>query len=190
MASRAPQDRRQFVHRIDATDRLVSVNQPWLDFARENGWPVAAADVTGSPLSDFIADRETRHIYRLIIQRARSSGRALSFHYRCDSPDFRRHMQMQVHHDAHTGLVEFRNRVLRLESRPRVQLLEAGERSGAAGVLAVCGWCKSAQAGGQWVEVEEAVRRLGLFEAQSLPLLSHGICPRCLRALETEGIRP
>jgi hypothetical protein len=31
-----------------------------------------------------------------------------------------------------------------------------------------------------WCEVEEAVTRLKLFEAASIPSISHGVCPPCL----------
>jgi hypothetical protein len=46
-------------------------------------------------------------------------------------------------------------------------------------VLEMCGWCDRFEVDGEWVEVEEAARRLELFNRPELPALSHGICPDC-----------
>ncbi len=43
----------------------------------------------------------------------------------------------------------------------------------------MCGWCDRFEVDGEWVEVEEAARRLELFNRPELPALSHGICPDC-----------
>lgn len=45
--------------------------------------------------------------------------------------------------------------------------------------LAMCGWCDRFEVEGEWVEVEEAVRRLELFRRPELPALDHRICPDC-----------
>jgi hypothetical protein len=45
--------------------------------------------------------------------------------------------------------------------------------------LTMCGWCDRFEVDGEWVEVEEAARRLELFNRPELPALSHGICPDC-----------
>lgn len=188
MLAQRVEDNRHFVHRIDADGHIVFVNTDWLDFATENGWPVSSANLIGSPLSAYIADRETQHLYRLIIDTTRAHRRTVVFNYRCDSPDCRRFLEMSIHHDQASDTVEFRSRVLRLEPRPTVALLEPTDRTRSSDLLNLCGWCKSAQVDDQWVEVEEAVRRLRLFDRKQLPLLSHGICPSCLGSLKSEGI--
>ena len=47
----------------------------------------------------------------------------------------------------------------------------------------MCGWCDRFVVDGEWVEVEEAARRLELFATRELPALSHGICPHCSELL-------
>ena len=49
----------------------------------------------------------------------------------------------------------------------------------------MCAWCKKADVGG-WVEVEEAVRRLQLFDQARLPRITHGVCPACKETFETK----
>lgn len=43
----------------------------------------------------------------------------------------------------------------------------------------MCSWCKKVALGGQWHEVEDAVRTLNLFSSHELPRISHGMCPTC-----------
>jgi hypothetical protein len=49
----------------------------------------------------------------------------------------------------------------------------------------MCGWCKRTQLPtGRWVEIEEAVEELGLFEDSPLPGVTHGICLPCHEAMD------
>ena len=80
---------------------------------------------------------------------------------------------------APSGSVEFRSRLLRLEPRDPVPLLDASLPRAAQPPIRTCSWCKQMDVEGEWVEVEEGVRRLGLFDTADLPPISHGICPTC-----------
>jgi hypothetical protein len=170
-------DSREFVHRIDGDDRISYVNAAWLAFGSENGWDTNGTQVLGSRLMAQVADPETRHIYRLLIDRTRESGRAARFVYRCDSPDCRRFMEMRIGRRMGRE-VEFRSRVLRLERRRPVALLDSALRERCRGVVTVCSWCKNVRTGGGWLEIEEAVQSRILADAPP-PRISHGICPAC-----------
>ncbi len=43
----------------------------------------------------------------------------------------------------------------------------------------MCGWCDRFLVGEEWLEVEQAVARLGLFQRAEMPAISHDICPDC-----------
>jgi hypothetical protein len=44
----------------------------------------------------------------------------------------------------------------------------------------VCGWCKrTPDANGEWLEIEQALLRLALFQQTALPVITHGICEYC-----------
>ena len=47
----------------------------------------------------------------------------------------------------------------------------------------MCGWCDRFLVDGEWVEVEEAVTRLGLFQLPQMPAIGHGVCPDCTEML-------
>lgn len=171
-------DTREFVHRIDADDRLCFVNDAWLAFAQENGWRISADAVLGSPMMSHVAGAETRHIYRLLVDRVREAARPARFHYRCDSPGLRRYMEMQMV-ACRSGQIEFRSRVLRLERRDPVRVLDLALPHSRDHRLQICSWCKAVYVQQAWLGLEEAVQRLGLLADAVLPQLSHGICPAC-----------
>lgn len=173
------QDPREFVHRIDREGRIGFVNDAWLAFAAENGWHTSAAELLGSELMAFIVDAETRLIYNMLINRVREAGREASFNYRCDSPDWRRFMEMRITNIRELDQVEFRSRVLRLERREPVDLIDPSCAARSREILTMCGWCKAVRVEHAWIEVEQAVERLGILANQVLPRISHGICPDC-----------
>lgn len=174
-------DFRTFIHRVDSNDIIVYVNDDWLSFAMENGAPHLSRDaVVGHSLWEFIEDMETRWITRTIMTKLRRSGATLTIPFRCDSPDMRRYMEMDLISMPNGG-VEFICRLLKVERRSTVNLLKASTKRSEA-VITMCSWCKKIRIGGDsWVEVEDAVRDLELFATSRLPQLSHGMCPSCSR---------
>lgn len=178
-------DDREFVHAVDSEGRLRSVNDEWVEFARENGAPWLTREaVVGRSLWDFMAGRETRHLSRLLLEKALKEDRRIKVPYRCDSPELRRFMDMEIV-NAGGGLVEFRSTILKVEPREPVLLLVPGApRSGE--YLAICSWCRRARVDSRWVELDEAVRTLDLFSSSSLPQLTHGICPECGALIASE----
>ena len=171
------QDNRIFSWSIDREDNIVQVNEAWLAFARENSAPQLSREaVINQPLWSFITGPEVNHLYELIIDKVRYQKSSLSFPFRCDSPDCRRYLEMQVF-PLPEEAVQFQSRVIKLEFREPVNLLESGERSGQW--LRICSWCKRIFAGGQWLEVEAAIKLLNLFAEEALPQLTHGICESC-----------
>ncbi len=176
---RCDSDPRLFIYHIDAGDIITAVNDAWDEFALENEAPhLTRQGVIGRALWDFIAGAETQHLYRILFQRVRESRQPIVIPFRCDAPDRRRHMEMHLMPEEDGGIT-FTNRVLRLEKRPVVRLLErSAPRS--SDFVTMCGWCKKLRLpDGRWAEVEEAIRSLGLFDAYPVPQISHGICPDC-----------
>jgi hypothetical protein len=89
------------------------------------------------------------------------------------------------------GAVQFNTRVLRQESRDSILLLDP-RAPRVSEFLTICSWCKRALLPEEeWVEVEEAIASLCLFDGTVLPQLTHGICPTCSEGLHKrlEGLR-
>ena len=176
---------RTFVYNIDASNRVVSVTPEWESFAQENqASQLTPEAVCGEPLFRFVCDKETRHLYEMIIERVRRDRRTIVVPFRCDGPSVRRFMELTVSLSS-DGNVQFEGRIVSEEDRETVSLLAPAVRRNTEFVV-VCSWCKRVKTSGEWLEVEEAVRQLSLFHADDLPRISHGMCVDCLERVRHE----
>ena len=164
-------------YRIDKNDAIAFVNPEWDRFAISNSAEgLTGEKVISRSLWDFIGDLTTRHLYQEILARVRA-GREVRFPFRCDSPDCRRFLEMQMRVTEGAG-VEFQVLTLSIEPRPAMALLLQSQRRSEV-MLNMCAWCKKIPIGDRWVEIEEAVAALQLFASAELPRVSHGICGAC-----------
>ena len=166
-------------YHIDKENRLTLVNDKWDVFATDNN----AADLTRSSVINkslfaYISDESTRHLYKMLTARIRKEHKTLSFEFRCDAPDRRRFMKMMIF-PLKNSEIGFRSCILKEEPREYVTLLDAGGAR-SDDLLKICSWCKKIELDHSiWVEVEEAVESLELFNIVKLPYLTHGMCPSC-----------
>jgi hypothetical protein len=164
-------------YQMNDRDEIVFVNQAWDTFASANcGEFLTRRHVLGRPLWEYITDHTTRVLYQDILARVRS-GRSVRFNLRCDSPECRRLLEMDVSRGLN-DVIEFRVRTLSQQAREPQPLFDS-DRPHSNEFVRACGWCKKVVASGRWVEVEEAVLLLGLFERPILPDVTHGICEDC-----------
>lgn len=169
------------IYRLNEKDEIAFVNDEWDAFAQTNdGGDLVREKVLSRKLWDFIADAQTGQLYVSLVKRVRS-GQPAHFNYRCDSPSLRRFMTMDMTL-VHDGMVEFRTRAVRTEARqPQSILSRLVSRS--TSMVTSCGWCRKFKVGDVWMEVEEAVHGLRLFEQNTTPKVTHGICEDCDRMM-------
>jgi len=168
---------------IDAGDVITSVGADWDAFAAANGGAsLAGSHVVGRSLFDFIAGDETQRIYQLLLRRVRALDAPIIVPFRCDSPDVRRHMRLEIRPARERG-IEFRGVCLRSEARRHLRLVDASERRRRT-PLVTCSFCLLVQIPhDEWVEAEDAVVRLGLLDGEAPPRLVFGVCPACKTCL-------
>ena len=171
----------RIIYSIDREDHLISFSSSWTDFALSNDAPELAAEkVQGRSLWEFVADSTTELLYRRLITNVRAGGVA-NFGLRCDSPGWRRSLEMTMSPAA--GEVVFDVRVLKIEPRERQELFDRNAVHSDEFVT-VCGWCNKIEAPeGSWAEVEDAVFILDLFWANRPPRLEHSVCDDCLKKM-------
>jgi hypothetical protein len=163
---------------IDEHDHLIRVDQGYYSFAEENGWEEATTSL-GRSLWDYVAGHEMVKLQRLLVRRIRDDVGDVELPFRCDGPEVRREMNIRIVARPGGRVVLFSARMRSEEARDLPQLLLDPETPRGDEVLEMCGWCDRFEVDGEWVEVEEAARRLELFNRSELPALSHGICPTC-----------
>ncbi len=169
---------------LDADDRIVRVNRAWREFARANGAPMLEARVVGHQVWDFIDGPHLRHLLRELFDRVRHTGRRICVHYRCDGPSVVRTFALHVQPDE-SGTLACASELLAESRRSPVSLLDMNEEHSAARHLVLCSWCKRAYVG-EWLDLEDAVRLLGLLHETPVPPISHGLCPDCDRGLRAQ----
>ncbi len=177
-------DQGVFRYVLDANDRIRFVSDEWLDFARQNGAERLDRErVIEHSIWDFIVDARTRELYEKLFERARSYGQVLCVPFRCDSPDRRRFMELDLI-GLEDGGVLIESRLLCEERREPVSF-ESLTRNGSPARM--CSWCKRiCSDDGSWVEIEEIEE----VEAIGPDLgISHVTCPACYgRAREQLGM--
>jgi hypothetical protein len=163
---------------IDEHDHLIRVDEGYYRFAEENGWREAGSSL-GRSLWDYVAGHELVKLQRLLIRRLRDEVGDVELPFRCDGPEVRREMNIRMVARPGGRVVLFSARLRSEEARDLPQLLLDSGTPRSEETLEMCGWCDRFEVDGEWVEVEEAARRLELFNRSELPALSHGICPDC-----------
>lgn len=164
---------------IDDQDRLIRVDDGYYRFAEENGWAEAGSSL-GRSLWDFVAGSDVKKLQRLLLRRVRDEVHDVELPFRCDGPDCRREMDIRIVAHRSGRVVLFSARLRSEEEREEPQpLLDPRAPRDEGDFLAMCAWCDRFLVDGEWVEVEEAAKRLELFRREKLPTLDHGICPEC-----------
>jgi hypothetical protein len=181
-----PLDHRSFIWTIDDADKLVHVNDDWLAFAGENTAPqLTAAAVLNHSIWGFIQGQETHYLYQQIFSRVRAGKSPVKFPFRCDSPDCRRVMEMQLSL-LPGNAIQFMAHILREERREPVDLLDTSQDR-AGEFLKICSWCKKIHIPDRgWGEIEAAIEPLDLFGHHSMPRMTHTICDACHDAINLE----
>jgi hypothetical protein len=167
---------------IDEEDHLVNVDEGFYAFAAENDWDGADSSL-GRLLWDFVAGDELRKLQRILLRRVRGELRSVELPFRCDGPEVRREMDIRIAAQSSGRFVLFSASVRAEVRRDEFQPLIAAETPRGGETLTMCGWCDRFLVDGEWVEVEEAAARLGLFELPEMPTISHGVCPDCTQML-------
>ena len=178
-----PRDKRIFHYEIGPDDTITSVDENWLSFARENDAPgLSRKAVLNKPLWKFIAGSMTQYLYSLVFERVREGNRHITIPFRCDSPDCRRFMELELFM-LPKGFIQIHGRLLKHEDRDPMAILVANATRRSERFLSMCSWCKKIHIDKSWVEVEKAIEMLDLFGASRQPRLTHGVCPGCFEQI-------
>ena len=176
-----------FVYSVDEEDIIASVSENWQLFAHDNSWAgkIKPENVVGHLLWDFIQDAETRHLYKEIFSRVRIGKRLGPIPFRCDSPQERRFLELQLT-PLSGGQIQIASTIVRRELRATVGLLDS-EIPRSKVFIRICSMCKKiAITEDEWIEIEAGLQKLKLFEAEEMPELTHGLCPACYKAAMAE----
>jgi hypothetical protein len=180
-------DNRSLIWIIDAADQIVYVNAAWLALARENDAPeLSPARVLDHSLGRFIPGRETAYWCKQLVGRVRAGNPLIKFPFRCDSPDCRRFMEMELSLLAGAA-IRFLARILQQELREPLEFLgPSGDRSET--LLKIGSWCRKIDVPDHdWVGIEAVIEPLDLLGNGPMPRMTHTICESCSEVIRGNG---
>jgi len=168
---------------IDADDRIRSIDDAWLEFARLNDAPeLTRAAVIGRSLWEFVTGVELRRLYGILLSKVRADDTRIVLPFRCDSPDERREMRLTLS-SLHAGAVRFEGVLVSSRRRPWLAILHPGIPHSDQRVV-ICGICRRLRTpAGGWEELEDVVETMKLFSGPRPPSLDESICTQCLAAV-------
>lgn len=168
-------------YQLNRRDQIIEVDDGWLRCAKEAGdSDLLPARILRRSLWEFIADPRTRLLQGALLRKVRSTRKPIRLPFRCDSPEMKRWMEMELTSSA-GGEVDVTTSVVRTEPRARIACLAPHESRSPAEILNCCGWCNAVRVGdGPWQEVEELLcARPGWPASDDSVELRHQLCPRC-----------
>ena len=175
-----------FVYSINKDDIITNYSKNFPSFARNNDWQLDMEPeaVLGHSIFDFISGSETKHLYQVLFEHCRNGKHIGPIPFRCDSPTERRFLELNLRllPNSHIDII---TELLKTESRPPVRILQANTTR-TEQLIRICSMCKKVFVDDEWVEIEEALIRMKLFEQERLPRLTHGLCNSCYVAAISE----
>jgi len=180
-------DDRNFIYSIDSEDKIIFLNKQWDEFAKENEAEKLTRDLlVGVNLWDFITDHVVQHLYKIVFEKVRTGKKIAKLPYRCDAPDCRRYMEMDLL-CLDQNEIQIVNRILKMEFRDTVHVLSS-LKNRSNDIIVICSFCKKVRTNeSEWREIEEAIKLLNLQDVYPLPQLSHSVCETCFAAWEKEN---
>ena len=162
---------------LDKNNIITNTNEYWNTFALENyGHKVLRPHVVGKPLFQFIKDDVTRMLMEAFISNARISNKELSRHYRCDSPQVKRFMEMRVIPEGN-GVVRVENEVLREE--PLEETRNFVTRGVGTPFLKRCSVCNRLNDGNQWLEPDSSQMDHHFIGTSQTAFIAYTVCQDC-----------
>ncbi|MDK2792967.1 MAG: hypothetical protein PWQ25_1830 [Deferribacteres bacterium] len=120
-------------------------------------------------------------ILKRIFDNVRVKNKAFSTTYRCDNDNYIRLFRLDII-PLDSSKIKLEHTLI--DQRQRVTSLENFKQS--SRIVTMCAWCNKILCNDQYVEIDEAVNNLKLFEDEGIPKFSHGICDSCKSVLEKE----
>lgn len=164
------------VYRIDSDDRITALNSGWKRFAEINGAPDLNDErLIGQSLWQYIADDSTVRIYEILLREIRQDCASLTFPFRCDSPEMRRYMEMNLV-ACGEGSVEFRSRIVRTELRNQKVFCQHASVA-AKKLLLRCSFCNRVRFEENWSDVVDAAAKI--LDREIPMQVCYAVCETC-----------
>lgn len=171
-------------YEIDKYDVIRAIEGSWQQFLDENDTPRLGADtVVGVSLWDFISSTDVQSLYRKALKHVRSSGRSLSFPFRCDSPGTIRQMRMEIV-PGDEGSVRFTTTPVEIRPRDKDTWYNY-VAFGRSCRFFSCSVCNKVKHQDVWLPLEDALAQACILDDDKPFSLYGALCPGCLQSIDS-----
>lgn len=170
-------DHQPIVCIINPDNIVIDVNQAWDYFALQNNCPESTRiGVLEKSILDAVSGKVTKQYWRDLLARAWLSTQPLKIDYRCDSPDTKRWMQMELCR-LEDGNMRISHIQLASEKRtPAIHFKLASQRSSSTHIR--CSICNRLKENDHWHEAETLIKTGNNAGSVYLPVI-YGVCTDC-----------
>lgn len=172
---------------LDHRDRILWVGETWDEWARASSAPhLLTSEVVGRSLWTLIGDARLRALLGILLAKVRRSHAPLRLPFRCDAPDEKRWMEIEICAGPRDTVVM---RTEQIDASPRevppsMEWRLATDADEDDRVLWICSWCNAVLSrDDRWIELEEDLA-LDPRRYEPTPAVAHRLCGRCERRLE------
>ncbi len=130
---------------------------------------------------EFSNDEMLRQLLSKIFDRVRKFNKTFKTTYRCDDEENIRIFELVIE-PLGKNILKLTHKLFKKEPRPHS--LDFTQRSDL--IYRMCAWCDKIFYNDRYIELDEAVNKMKIFEHNFLPRFSHGICNDCQKKLLEE----
>lgn len=171
---------------LDRNNRIVDIGGEWDHFAVENdARNLVTPNVLGRSINEFIIGDATRMFLFTMLDCSRLLAKPLTRAYRCDSPQWRRFMEMTLEPTPH-GVVELRHQLLRVEPTNHSITFTVAPTGSRHEFVNRCSICNRLRLQNRWLEADEAAHWGLLAKTGECPVI-YGVCETCQKTALPAG---
>ena len=175
-------------YHLDAKDRITGVNEEWDRFANRNGGDHLQSEaLIGRSLHDFISGDVTKMFVNALLQSTRVTGKERTINYRCDSPDVKRYMAMDILPSGQGRLVSRHRTIQEVKMSTAITLVTATRASGV--FIKRCSMCNRLSRNGESEVEPDAAAAAGWFGEGATQVI-YFVCKDCQNVVQRFRGRP
>jgi len=163
---------------LDRNNRIVDIGGEWDHFAIDNdARNLVAPNVLGRPIDEFIIGDATRMFLFTMLDCSRLLAKPFTRPYRCDSPQWRRYMEMTLE-PTRQGTIELRHQLLWVEPIDHPVVFTVAPSGVRHDFVKRCSICNRLRIRNRWLEADEAAHWGLLAKSGECPVI-YGVCETC-----------
>lgn len=166
------------IYFIDDNLRIINVGGEWDEFAINNeGDDIVFSKIEGKSLLNYIKGDPTKMWIQTIIQLVKLKEEPIERPYRCDSPEIKRYMSMNISAES-KYVLKFEHKILKVEPKTQTTLIKHFDNKSITNIYKRCSICGKILFSGKWKE-PDADQSINISKFKVI----YTVCGDCSRLL-------